>query len=343
MPQALQSKIQNATFPVYEDQDELVQVGSKTALRGYHLTPRKALQNVDLARNPLFFEVTSQVGNGEIPVAYIPPEDAQKPVILLSPGAAGRIADYVPFIQAVTDNGYGVMAYQYALLDEAGKHISQQGFSFKQIEARLSDDLETLSDVLAGQRPLKPDGRHQPVWLDVPYNRQVLAGHSTGGFLSANLLAYDPHVGKPERPYRALVLLATPPTFEVAFKNVLGRSQLGDKQLQKAEKPRTLSLVRNAFNLDGFAPFDVTPSLSGVSQEIPTLFIQGQKDDLVRDTIWKRCQDHRDGFYSVDYFCLPGANHSNLLGGDYGQQVAKQLDAFLEESLERSRGYGWSA
>jgi|GEM_PF-6620907 len=253
-----------------------------------------------------------------IPVGYVPPT-AKKPVILLSPGAAARLDEYEPFLEKLHQQRYGILIYQLSLLNEQNQFIRQDK-TFKAVENRFIDDLNQLSQALAkGTFETVNNGalKVEPV----SYERQVLAGHSSGGIISAYV------AGQTKRPYHSLFLLATPLSFQDATIR-LGKN-LAPTWLNLLVPDRWATM---AFN----NAFELPAALSEVN--IPVHYLQGENDLLVGKAIYN--QIHKNSILRdkiSDFNCIATAGHNQLLNrpdqGGNGLKVAELMITTLSDTL----------
>ncbi|MEB3286007.1 MAG: alpha/beta fold hydrolase [Vampirovibrionales bacterium] len=335
--EALRSQIQAVSLPVYQNESPA----------DYMDAPRQGLSEFTDA---VYFQMASALPNTKIPVAYIAPAQSDKPVIILSLGASARIRHYRPFIREILDKGYGLLTYQYGLINQDGVSVSDRGFSYQALEDFFASDLDSLSQLLAGKKDSQRDTNALPAFDQVPYSRQVLAGHSMGGVLSAKLAARylaptqknaAQHLKANPRDYPALVLLAAPLSFKQSFLHA-AKEYTPDWFYAISNKERMASVMGDSFQLE--------PSLSPLLEaDVPVLYIQGEYDDYVRQDVYQKYRQGSHSFSALDFQVIQTAPHGGLLGlqeenipeGEqpisYGKQVAERVDRFLFQAKKENR------
>lgn len=149
--------------------------------RRYFFSPPKvsSLRLIDPERYPglrqkIGFEIKFQSGGAnshELAAWYIPAKN-NKPTVVFSHGRDSNISDLPPILKALSDQGYGVFAYDY------------QGFGNSEgspTEQNLYEAGVAACKFLAG------DDENEHKLATVPYNKQILMGHSLGGAVAIDI------------------------------------------------------------------------------------------------------------------------------------------------------------
>ena len=242
--------------------------------------------------------------NVSIQAWYIKPEPG-KATILFSNGADGDFMRSRELIAQLKNEGYGVLTYQYR-----GYGAGQGGSSGITTEQGMYSDLKVLSDLLAHGSP-------ENGIVKTTYSKQVLMGYSLGGDVSAHVAAESGH------HYKSLVLIDTPKSIEDAFKAEI---QNADPLVKSLTAPFQAGIIAAEQKLQG--AFDISNDISHM--HIPTLFVEGQKDQLALPAIERQLFDS-EHYPLKSYFSVSSADHDSILGNlTYADKVADRIDQFLD-------------
>lgn len=125
-------------------------------------------------RQKIGFEIKFQSGGAdshELAAWYIPAKPGKQTVVF-SHGRASNISDLAPVLKALSDQGYGVFAYDYP--------------GFGNSEGQPTE--ENLYEAgIAACKFLAGDDKNEHRIAAVPYSKQILMGHSLGGAVAVDI------------------------------------------------------------------------------------------------------------------------------------------------------------
>jgi pimeloyl-ACP methyl ester carboxylesterase len=191
-----------------------------------------------------------------------------RPTIVFTHGRGDNIASLEPVLEAAQKKGYGIFVFDYRGFGNSGGTPTETG---------------VYKDLIAACKTLKSD-------YGVPYQDQILMGHSLGGAIATKVMSL-----KPDR-FKGLVLLST-------FNSMKGTLSYHRDQMKWVKWMFNEELIKSSFN---------SAAVIGKIKQ-PVLGFWGESDPVTPPVmgkqLWQKLDQSRTSETNPTFHLLPNTGH----------------------------------